>query len=210
VLAKIRLRLPDRPGSLGRVASAIGAAGGDIAAVDVLGSEAGQVLDDVLVAVREVRHLDRVVTELSAVPGVAVVGLHHPEPAVPGHAELQLAAQVLAAPARALRTLVDGAPVALGVDWAVVLQAATQGETLEPVVAGAGAPAALPTLGGPLRSRALVTGSAAAALVPLGTSLLALLVGREGGLAFHRRELWRLEQLGAVVSSVVPVPAQRP
>lgn len=207
MLARIRLRLPDRPGSLGRVAGAIGAVNGDIAAVDVLGSEAGQVLDDVVVAVRDVAHLERVVTELSAVPGVGVLGLHQPEPAVPGHAELQLVAQVLAGPERALRTLVDGAPVALGVDWAAVLYGEPEGPGLEPVVASPAAPEPLPAVPGPARPRALTTRTAAAALVPLGAGPLALLVGREGGLPFHARELWRLEQLGLVVGAAVRVTA---
>jgi len=116
VLARIRLKVPDRPGSLGRVASAIGAASGDIAGVDVLDNEAGQALDDVVVQVRDTSHLTRVLDGLAAVPGVEVVGVHHPAPPVPGHADLQLVAQVLARPDRSLQTLVDGAPVALGVD----------------------------------------------------------------------------------------------
>ena len=124
MLARIRLKVPDRPGSLGRVASAIGTASGDIAGVDVLDSEAGQALDDVVVQVRDIPHLSRVLDGLAAVPGVEVVGVHHPEPPVPGHADLQLVAQVVARPDRSLQTLVDGAPIALGVDWAAIVHAA--------------------------------------------------------------------------------------
>ena len=32
----VRIRLPDRPGALGQVASRIGAVGGDIVAIDIL------------------------------------------------------------------------------------------------------------------------------------------------------------------------------
>src|SRR3954449_10054197 len=90
VLARIRLRVPDRPGSLGRVASAIGAASGDIAGVDVLDSEAGQALDDVVVRARDAAPLQRVLDELALVPGVSVEGVHSPEPPGAGHADLQL------------------------------------------------------------------------------------------------------------------------
>ena len=123
MFARIRLRVPDRPGSLGRVASAIGAASGDIAGVDVLESAGAQALDDVVVRVRDSTHLGHVLRGLDDVPGVEVVGVHHPAPPMPGHADLQLVAQVLARPERSLQTLVDGAPVALGVDWAAIVHA---------------------------------------------------------------------------------------
>ena len=50
-LFKLRVTLPDRPGSLGAVASAIGFAGGDIRSLVVLKSEEGRGVDDITVAV---------------------------------------------------------------------------------------------------------------------------------------------------------------
>jgi ACT domain-containing protein len=50
-LFKIQIALPDRPGSLGAVASAIGFAGGDIRSLVVLRSEDGRGIDDITVAV---------------------------------------------------------------------------------------------------------------------------------------------------------------
>lgn len=50
-LFKLRISLPDRPGSLGAVASAIGFAGGDIRSLVVLKSEDGRGVDDITVAV---------------------------------------------------------------------------------------------------------------------------------------------------------------
>jgi hypothetical protein len=216
MLARIRLRVPDRPGSLGRVASCIGAASGDIAGVDVLGSEAGQALDDVIVHVRDVEHLDAVLATLAGVPGVGVVGVHHPAPPVAGHADLQLVAQVLARPGRSLQTLVDGAPAALGVDWAAIVHSEVGSgprDALDVVATGAEAPAALPgLLTGPFRLRTFRLGLAdspphVVALVPLEGCPLGLLLGRAGGLEFHSRELWRLGQLGAVVGPCLAVSA---
>jgi hypothetical protein len=213
MLARIRLRVPDRPGSLGRVASAIGAASGDIAGVDVLASEAGSALDDVVVRVPDAEHLDAVLTALDEVPGVGVVGVHHPAPPVAGHTDLQLVAQMLAQPGRSLQTLVDGAPAALGVDWAAIVHSELGRDPLDVVATGAGAPPSLPgLLGGPFRLRALAVqlpdGTPhAAALVPLEGCPLGLLLGRAGGLEVHSRELWRLGQLGAVVGPLLAVSA---
>jgi ACT domain-containing protein len=50
-LFQLQITLPDRPGSLGAVASAIGFAGGDIRALVVLRSEEGRGVDDITVAI---------------------------------------------------------------------------------------------------------------------------------------------------------------
>lgn len=48
---KLEITLPDRPGSLGAVASAIGFAGGDIRGLQVLKSEDGRGYDEIIVAI---------------------------------------------------------------------------------------------------------------------------------------------------------------
>lgn len=50
-LFRLQIALPDRPGSLGAVASAIGFAGGDIRGLVVMKSEDGRGFDDVTVAI---------------------------------------------------------------------------------------------------------------------------------------------------------------
>lgn len=50
-LFRLKIALPDRPGSLGAIASAIGAAGGDIRGLVVMKSEDGRGYDDITVAV---------------------------------------------------------------------------------------------------------------------------------------------------------------
>ncbi|MEI6039066.1 MAG: ACT domain-containing protein [Actinomycetes bacterium] len=50
-LFKLEITLPDRPGSLGAVASAIGFAGGDIRGLQVLKSEDGRGFDEITVAI---------------------------------------------------------------------------------------------------------------------------------------------------------------
>lgn len=48
---KLQIALPDRPGSLGAVASAIGFAGGDIRSLNTIKSEEGKGIDDITVAI---------------------------------------------------------------------------------------------------------------------------------------------------------------
>lgn len=212
MLARVRISVPDRPGSLGRVASTIGTAGADIAKVDVLESESGRALDDVFVQVRDHAHLESVENALSGLPGVQIVGVQEPVPPVTGHADLELVDQVLSNPDRALRTLVDGAPGALGADWAAVVAYGLDGEHASVLVVSTKGPAPETIqLQAALRLTSLQLGPAGsttpyggAALVPLGGSPVGLLLVRENGPDFHRSELWRLGQVGHIVGSVVP------
>jgi acetolactate synthase small subunit len=218
VLARLRISVPDRPGSLGRVASVIGTAGADIAKVDVLESEAGRALDDVFVQVRDGEHLLTVESQLASLPGVTIVGVQQPVPPVTGHADLELIDQVLSRPERALQTLVDGAPGALGSDWAAVVAYDLDGDHASVLATSPQAPAPqdivlaaalrltsvrLPRPGAAPGSSDLYPG---AVLVPLGTTSVGLLLVRENGPDFHRSELWRLGQVGHIVSVVVPAP----
>jgi len=50
-LFRLQISLPDRPGSLGALASAIGFAGGDIRGLVVMKSEDGRGYDDITVAI---------------------------------------------------------------------------------------------------------------------------------------------------------------
>jgi hypothetical protein len=201
MLARIRISVPDRPGSLGRLASALGTAGADIVQVEVLEAESGRALDDVHVNVQDIAHLDHLSTVLAAVPGITVVGMQQPAPPTNGHAELQLIAQVLARPDRGVQTLVDGAPGAIGAHWAAVLSYDESGraDTVVATSTTCPGPDAVP-LTFPLRLCAPAWPDVAgAALTPLTGTSLGLTVVRESGPPFHRSELWRLEQVGRVV-----------
>ena len=73
-LFRIRLALPDRPGSLGAVTSAIGFAGGDIRGLVVLSSEEGRGIDDITIAVPGNDPKDMVAV-LNAIEGVEVLSI---------------------------------------------------------------------------------------------------------------------------------------
>lgn len=208
MLARIRINVPDLPGTLGRVASAIGSAGSDIVKVNVLESEAGRAVDDVFVVVRDSQHLARVSDHLAGLGGTQMLGVQYPAPPVGGHADLELINQILGNPERGLQTLVDGAPGAMGADWAAIVVYDSLGDFDGIVTVSGHAP-------GP---EAVVVRSAlrlgqveldrldggepygGAVLVPLGHHPVGLLMVREEGPEFHRSELYRLEQVGLVVA----------
>lgn len=73
-LFRLHIALPDRPGSLGTIASAIGAAGGDIRGLVVKKSEAGRGFDDITVAIPGNDPTD-LVNVLSAIGGVEVIAI---------------------------------------------------------------------------------------------------------------------------------------
>ena len=151
--------------------------------VEVLSAENGRAVDDVHVRVHDTAHLDRLTLGLQGTPGVVVEGVLQSPPPVTGHAELELVARLVQQPARALHTLVDGVPAAIGADWAAVLSGrgeASRGaldvvDTVE--LGGIRAPDLLPGLEGGLPLRVgsprvqLADGRAAlgSALVPIGS-----------------------------------------
>ena len=73
-MVRIRVALPDRPGSLVAVASAIGFAGGDIRGLVVLSSEGGRGIDDITVAFPGNDPAD-VINVLNAIGGVEVLSV---------------------------------------------------------------------------------------------------------------------------------------
>ena len=73
-LFKLHISLPDRPGSLGLLTSAIGAAGADIRGLIVLKSEDGRGFDEVTVAVPGSDPAD-LVDVLGSIGGVEVISV---------------------------------------------------------------------------------------------------------------------------------------
>ena len=123
MLLRLRVALPDRPGSLGQVARTLGVVGADIVSVVVLERVGGRAVDDFTVVWPASAPVDRVLTGLAAIPGVRVDGVWRgtelPEPS--SGREVALIGQVAANPANGLATVVDAAPALFGADWAVAI-----------------------------------------------------------------------------------------
>ncbi|WP_131743294.1 ACT domain-containing protein, partial [Actinomadura roseirufa] len=115
---RIRVRLPDRPGSLGRVARTLGAAGADVVQMAVLERGDGRALDDFTVLWPAGACVERLRDGLGSVPGVAVEGIWptgEPRGAFPDAAVI---GQVAAFPERGAEILADAVPAILSAAWA--------------------------------------------------------------------------------------------
>jgi malate dehydrogenase (oxaloacetate-decarboxylating) len=71
----VRVAIQNRPGMLGRVASAIGDAGGDIGAVDLVESQRKHIIRDITIDARDSQHGAQIVERLKRVTGVRVVNV---------------------------------------------------------------------------------------------------------------------------------------
>lgn len=213
MLLRLRVRLPDRPGSLGQVARTLGVTGADIVQMVVLERVGGRAVDDFTVIWPAAAPADRILAGLAAIPGVAVEGVWRSvgSPAI-GGADAELVGQVAANPADGVATLVDAVPGLLSADWAAALVVpadwASGGDG--PAAAEGGVayaswrapdPVSLPDVT-PLRPRAFDgAGEERYATAPFGRAGAVLLVARSGteaGLtapAFHVTEVDRLAQL---------------
>jgi hypothetical protein len=119
--------LPDKPGALGRVASAIGSVGASLIAIDILEQEAGWAIDELAVeAVDSENAEEKLVAALQFVDGVQIESiLPSPQGLVdPRVSALETAVELVEQQTRPdlLQMLVDRALGDLSADWAVLLQ----------------------------------------------------------------------------------------
>src|SRR3989337_2317894 len=74
----IRVSVPNRPGMLAKVASAIGATGGNIGAIDALEISAESIVRDISIAVSSQEHERQVVDAVRAIEGISVHSVSNP------------------------------------------------------------------------------------------------------------------------------------
>lgn len=121
----LRVLLPDVPGSLGRVATAIGMAGGDIEAIEIVEKrEDGTAVDDVLLDVAAGTMPDSVVSACSAIEGVEVLWISRYPAGGNLVMDLEAVEELTATPDQAFDRLVDLLPATFRVDWAARLHRA--------------------------------------------------------------------------------------
>lgn len=75
----VRIRLPDRPGALGQVASRIGAVGGDIVAIDILERSKGRAIDEFVLEMEGDHLVELLRSEIHEVDGVQVEDVRRAE-----------------------------------------------------------------------------------------------------------------------------------
>jgi len=115
----LRVELPDVPGSLGRVATAIGEAGGDIEAIEIVEKRDGTAIDDVLLEMHDGAMPDSVVSACNALDDVRVMWISRYAAGGNIFLDLEVVEELTAAPEEALDRVVDLLPVAFRSDWAM-------------------------------------------------------------------------------------------
>ena len=220
----LRLVVPDRPGALGAVATALGEAGIDIVSLDVLERAGGVAVDDVVVDLPSGRLPDALITAAQAVPGVAVESLRPFAGPLDTHRELELLESLARADeGTAVKLLAAELPRVFHSGWSVVLEALDQaagGPAWQVSAVSEAAPAfeglTLPWM--PLRAPRLLPSeddwlpqrwrdmAIEMMAAPYGGPGCALVLGRSGGPAYRRTELARLAHLAGVASTLVALP----
>jgi hypothetical protein len=215
----LRLVVPDRPGTLGAVATALGEAGIDIVSLDVLERSGGFAVDDVVVELPRGWLPDSLITAAQRVPGVTVESLRPFAGPLDTHRELELLdALARADESTAVKLLAAELPRVFHGGWSVVLGAdrggwhVTAASEAAPGFEGLTlpwmplhAPRLLPSEDDwlPERWREMAIEMMAA---PYGGPGCAVVLGRSGGPAFRRSELLRLAHLAGIASTVVVLP----
>jgi hypothetical protein len=195
----LRVELPNVPGSLGRLASAIGAAGGDIEALEIVEKRVdGTDVDDVLLDMVDGAMPDSVVSACNGVEGVRVLWISRYLAGGNLFPDLEVVESLTTDPTAAMDSLVTVLPVAFRCEWAARLEVTDHGLEIER--ASQGAPTVIdlkPTEG--LDRQEL--GDDLVAIAPVGRSRVVVL-GRRGGPEFLDSELARLGHLVGLAASI--------
>ncbi len=207
----LRLIIPDRPGSLGTVATALGEVDADIHAIEIVEHrrENGTAVDDIVVDLPPGVLPDRLVSACNGVEGVEVIWFSRYGAGGGLHMDLEAVEQMTSAPAEAIDILVEQAPSVLHADWAALLDG-TGGE-----VKVALETSATPEFGGlveqwlPLVKATTMAAPDHKGLVesvlvaaPLESDRRVLVVGRRGGPEFLGSEVARLSYLANLAVTI--------
>lgn len=211
----IRVQLPDRPGALGAVATALGGIGADILSVDVVERTSGTAIDDLVVELPKGRLPDVLITAAESVQDVEVDAVRPYAGVLDTHRELELVEEVAAQPDDGLAIFTEGVPRIVRAGWALVVGPAEEGA--KTLTASTAAPQLktldLPWL--PLARATVLDGEESwvpetwrelgteLAATPLGKPDRVLLVGRPGGPMFRAAEVARLAHLAGIIAVVL-------
>ncbi|MGJ7906305.1 amino acid-binding protein [Actinopolyspora sp. H202] len=211
----IRVQVPDRPGALGSVASALGEIEADILSVDVVERSSEAAIDDLIVELPSGRLPDVLITAAESVEGVRVDAVRPYAGILDTHRELELVEEIAAEPERGLQLFAEGVPRIIRSGWAMIFGSRAGGP--EHLAASTSAPEDeylwLPWM--PLPRATVLNGDESwvpdtwkelgteLAATPIGKPDLVLLAGRPGGPMFRTSEVARLAHLAGIVSVVL-------
>lgn len=202
----MRIALPDRPGSLGAVASAVGGAGADISAIEIVDKRDGLVVDDFMIHIPPETFPDTIISACHVLPGVRVEWIsRYPEGdgLVPDLVTLE---RMTENPPAAGRILAQAAPAVFHTSWAALISTTSEpklveGTDLAPEFTTEQLAALAPF--DTVRCLDLPDGwlpdwgETTLAMAPIRGDQ-AIMIARQGGPAFLSSELARLKHLAAL------------
>jgi hypothetical protein len=195
----LRVEIPDVPGSLGRLASAIGTAGGDIDAIEIVEKRYdGTAVDDVLLDTMSGAMPDSIVSACNALEGVKVLWISRYLAGGNLFLDLEVVESLTTEPETALDRLIALLPVAFRCEWAARVKVGADGFVIE--CASEGAPPSIDLEPGSGLDRQTI-GDDLVAVAPVGHKRVVVL-GRRGGPEFLDSELARLGHLVGLAASI--------
>ncbi|AWB90892.1 amino acid-binding protein [Aeromicrobium chenweiae] len=210
----LRVVLPDVPGSLGTLATALGGAGADIEAIEIVERRSdGTVVDDVLLELPARVMPDALITACHRLEGVTVDWISRYNAGASLSMDLEAVERFTEAPPHAIQRLVEVVPETFRTDWAmalkrldgrahVIAKSATAPELVEEAVDWLGIRGAKALREVPAWDSTLL--AACPARDRRGDALV-VVVGRHGGPEFLKSELARLGHMVSLAASVQAV-----
>lgn len=207
----LRLIIPDRPGSLGTVATALGEVSADIHAIEIVEHrrENGTAVDDIVVDLPPGVLPDRLVSACNSVDDVEVIWFSRYGAGGGLHMDLEAVEQMTSAPADAIDLLIEQTPAVLHADWAVLLDGTGSEvkvalETSATPEFGDVAAAWLPMKKATTLEAPDYKGLSESVLVaaPLESDRRIIVVGRRGGPEFLGSEVARLSYLASLAVTI--------
>jgi hypothetical protein len=203
----LRVELPDVPGSLGRLASAIGSAGGNIDAIEIVERHEGRAIDDVFLAAEQGVMPDSIVSACTSLEDVQVLWISRYGAGSNLTRDLEVVEAMTSDPASAPDTLVDLLPATFVVDWAVRVRRV--GDSAKILHGSGAAPSEIPEdLTWPVdfdRGRRIEVPERISDMLLAGCSIEAdemIVIARRGGPEILDSEIARLCHLAALASSI--------
>ncbi len=119
----LRVQLPDRPGSLGAVATALGSVGADILAIEIVEKGEGAAIDDFMVDLPPTMQPDSLVSACTALPGCHVLYVSRHQETWGIESDIVTLNRMSAEPARDAEVLLEAAPTVFHSQWAALIEA---------------------------------------------------------------------------------------
>jgi hypothetical protein len=207
----MRVELPDVPGSLGALASALGSAGADIEAIQIVEHRPdGVAVDDVLLELPPQVMPDGLVTACHGLEGVQVQWISRYSAGANLSMDLEAVESFTEKPEHAVVRLVEVLPDTLRTDWAMAIQLAGPDVVVWHASAAAPEPVSELAVLSALRGPKAISEMSAWPETVLAASdsrtrdgrSFHVVVGRRGGPEFLGSEVARLGHLVSLASSV--------